>query len=81
VLLDRRGAELSYSDPHVPLLSLENRSWESQPALPACTEADCVVLVTNHTGFDYAAIAENSRLIVDTRNAFRNFRRPHIIKL
>ena len=37
--------------------------------LAACAEADCVVLVTDHTAFDYAAIAERSRLIVDTRNA------------
>ncbi|MBI4480704.1 MAG: nucleotide sugar dehydrogenase [Acidobacteria bacterium] len=81
VLLERLGAQLSYSDPHVPKLSLESRFWESLPVIPACAEADCVVLVTDHSGFDYAAIAQCSRLIVDTRNAFRNFRRPHIIRL
>jgi UDP-N-acetyl-D-glucosamine dehydrogenase len=81
VMLDRLGAELSYSDPHVPKLSLENRLWESQPLLPACAEADCVVLVTDHSGFDYAAIADCARLIMDTRNAFRDYRRPHIIRL
>ena len=81
VLLGRLGAQLSYSDPHVPKLSVEDRVLESQPALAACAAADCVVLVTDHSGFDYAAIAEHSRLIVDTRNAFRQFRRPHIIRL
>jgi UDP-N-acetyl-D-mannosaminuronate dehydrogenase len=39
------------------------------------------VLVTDHSAFDYAAIAEISPLIIDTRNAFRNFRREHIIPL
>ena len=81
VLLERLGARLSYSDPHVPKLSIENLVLESLPVIPACAEADCVVLVTDHSGFDYAAIADRSRLIVDTRNAFRNFRRPHIIRL
>jgi UDP-N-acetyl-D-glucosamine dehydrogenase len=81
VLLERLGARLSYSDPHVPTLSVGNQLLESQPELPACAAADCVVLVTDHSAFDYAAIAEQSRLIVDTRNAFRQFRRPHIIKL
>jgi len=81
VLLERLGARLSYSDPHVPKLSIENLVLESLPVIPACAEADCVVLVTDHSGFDYAAIADRSRLIVDTRNAFHNFRRPHIIRL
>jgi UDP-N-acetyl-D-glucosamine dehydrogenase len=81
VLLQRLGAQLSYSDPHVPSLTVEDRTLASQPVIPACRQADCVVLVTDHGAFDYAAIAEQSRLIVDTRNAFRNFRRPHIHKL
>jgi UDP-N-acetyl-D-glucosamine dehydrogenase len=81
LLLDRLGAVLSYSDPHVPTLRLEDRALESQPVLGACAAADCVVLVTDHSAFDYAAIAECSSLIVDTRNAFRNHRLPHIIRL
>jgi UDP-N-acetyl-D-glucosamine dehydrogenase len=32
--------------------------------------ADCVLLVTDHSAFDYAWIASQARLIVDTRNAF-----------
>jgi hypothetical protein len=52
---------------------------EAQPELASCRKADCVVLTTDHSAFDYAAIAKESRLIVDTRNAFREFRGAKII--
>jgi UDP-N-acetyl-D-glucosamine dehydrogenase len=81
VLLNRLGARLSYSDPHVARVQIEGLELESQPLIPACEHADCVVLVTDHSAFDYAAIAAHSPLIVDTRNAFRHFRSEHIIPL
>jgi len=81
VLLYRLGARLSYSDPHVARVQIEGLELESQPVISACEQADCVVLVTDHAAFDYSAIAEHSPLIVDTRNAFRNYRREHIIRL
>ena len=37
--------------------------------MPAVREADCVVIITNHTKYDYAAILEAVKLVVDTRNA------------
>ncbi len=48
---------------------------------PSCREADCVVLITNHSEFDYAAIASDSSLILDTRNAFRSYRMDKIVRL
>ncbi len=80
-LLHGLGAQLSYSDPHVPRLRLDGLSLDSQPALPSCQQADCVVLITDHAAFDYAAIAAGSRLIVDTRNAFHEYRSEKIIPL
>jgi UDP-N-acetyl-D-glucosamine dehydrogenase len=80
-LLRELGAELSYSDPHVPRVSVGGLVLEAQPPLPNCRQADCVVLTTDHSAFDYAAIAGESRLIVDTRNAFRAYRGPKIIPL
>ena len=80
-LLHGLGAQLSYSDPHVPNLRLDGLALTSQPVLPSCREADCVVLITDHTAFDYAAIAQHSRLIMDTRNAFGNFRSQKVIRL
>ncbi len=80
-LLHSMGAQLSYSDPHVPRLPMDHWSLESQPVLPACQKADCVVLITDHSTFDYAAIAARANLIVDTRNAFRAFRSEKIVRL
>jgi hypothetical protein len=72
-LLDKLGARVTFSDPHVASLRIGDRQFESRSALPACQEADCVVLLTDHSAFDYATIAQSSPLIVDTRNAFRAF--------
>jgi len=80
-LLDQLGARVSYSDPHVPSLRFGGRQLESQPVALACRTADCVVLVTDHSAFDYKEIAESARLIIDTRNAFRAFRMDKIVKL
>jgi len=73
-LLKRRGAEISYSDPHVARLhpgrehSFTLESVELTPQNLA--GFDAAVLVTDHKAFDYAAILEHAPLIVDTRNAF-----------
>jgi UDP-N-acetyl-D-glucosamine dehydrogenase len=37
--------------------------------IDAVRKADCVVIITNHSSFDYEAVLQNARLIVDTRNA------------
>lgn len=80
-LLGRLGAQLSYSDPHVPELRAHGLELNSQPVLPSFRNADCVVLITDHSAFDYEAIAKESALIVDTRNAFRSYRSEKIIRL
>jgi UDP-N-acetyl-D-glucosamine dehydrogenase len=80
LLLERRGAIISYSDPHVPKLSLDGKTLESKPE-SAAAEADCVVIVTDHSAFDYAGLVERSKLIVDSRNALKSFRAKHIVRL
>ena len=80
-LLRRLGARLSYSDPLVERVQLDEGELRSQPVLAACRRADCVVLLTDHSTFDYAAIARSSRRIVDTRNAFRAHRMKKITRL
>jgi UDP-N-acetyl-D-glucosamine dehydrogenase len=47
----------------------------------AAVQADCVVVVTDHSVFDYAALVENARLIVDTRNALKGFVSDTIVRL
>lgn len=79
LLLQKRGARLSYSDPHVPVLKLDGLQLESTPASAA--EADCCVIVTDHSGFDYAGLARDAKLVVDTRNALRGIHSEKIFRL
>jgi UDP-N-acetyl-D-glucosamine dehydrogenase len=80
LLLEKRGAKLSYSDPHVPVLRLDGMHLEASPEEKAA-EADCVVVITDHNAFDYSGLLERSRLIVDTRNALKKFSDPKIVRL
>jgi UDP-N-acetyl-D-glucosamine dehydrogenase len=80
LLLKRRGAIVTYSDPHVPVLRTEGIDLTASPET-AAAGADCVVIVTDHSGFDYAALVERSKLIVDTRNALKNFASDKIVRL
>ena len=80
-LLQRKGAKITYSDPHVPQLRLGDLSLRARPLNKNTLKvADCVVLITNHDAFDYEYIWRNARLIIDTRNAFKNFDKK-VIKL
>jgi UDP-N-acetyl-D-glucosamine dehydrogenase len=80
MLLKRQGAILSYSDPYVPVLRLDNVNLIAQPE-EAAAAADCVVVVTDHSAFDYRALAERARLIVDTRNALKGIQSEKIVRL
>jgi UDP-N-acetyl-D-glucosamine dehydrogenase len=64
---------LSYSDPHVPSLPRMRKHalrMDSTPLTPGfLASQDCVLIVTDHSRFDYDFIVENARLVVDTRNA------------
>ncbi len=71
-LLMQKGARVSYHDPHVPCIHHHSDGWnmDSVPDyLTAARQADCVVIVTNHSAYDYAALLDAANLIVDTRNA------------
>jgi len=80
LLLRRLGATITYTDPHVPVLHLDGLDLESSPE-DAASAADCVVIVTNHSSFDYKALVERSRLIVDTRNALKGMHSEKIVRL
>ncbi len=72
-LLQERGAAISYSDPHVPTLPRMRHHalrLDSQALTPEfLASQDCLVLVTDHSAFDYEHIVRHARLLVDTRNA------------
>src|SRR5437762_5687352 len=78
-LLERRGAEMSYSDPFVAHVRFEGMELCSDEA--AMAKADCVVIVTDHSGFDYKALVEKVPLIVDTRNALKGVVSDKIVRL
>jgi UDP-N-acetyl-D-glucosamine dehydrogenase len=80
LLLQQRGALVSYSDPYVPRVRLDGLELAACPE-EAAGAADCVVIVTDHTAFDYGALVYRSRLIVDTRNALKGIVSDRIVPL
>ena len=59
---------------HYPDLDLISTPLTAQ----TLKQADLVLLITDHTAYDYAWIASQARLIVDTRNAFKGVKEDHI---
>jgi UDP-N-acetyl-D-glucosamine dehydrogenase len=80
LLLQRRGGRIAYTDPYVPALRVEGLDLESQPE-ESIAAADCVVIVTDHSAFDYPKLVERAALIVDTRNALKGVDSPKIVRL
>jgi UDP-N-acetyl-D-glucosamine dehydrogenase len=69
-LLEQRGARVTYHDPHVARLREDGVDLTSVPlAAETLRSSDCVVIVTDHSSLDYAMIARESKLVVDTRHA------------
>jgi UDP-N-acetyl-D-glucosamine dehydrogenase len=84
-MLREKGAEVSYSDPHVPLLPahLLNGSPLSSVELGPATldQFDCAAIVTDHRAFNYDLIVAHTRSLVDTRNALADRSAPGIVRL
>jgi UDP-N-acetyl-D-glucosamine dehydrogenase len=81
-MLLEKGAVVTYSDPHVPEVKEDGITLGHVPvreALEAGT--DCVVLLTDHTAFNYSEIVHLAPLIVDTRNALSEFIGGNIVRL
>lgn len=86
-LLLQKGAVVQYNDPHIPVLPpmrhYPNLRMASQELTPEyLRDQDCVVVVTDHSAYDWTWIAEHAPLIVDTRNALNdvNIHRDRIIR-
>jgi UDP-N-acetyl-D-glucosamine dehydrogenase len=83
-LLKKKGAVVSYHDPYIARLIHDGWEMVSVPdLLGAVKEAECVVIVTNHSVYDYPAILEAASLVVDTRNALGVLGRgnPKVVRL
>ncbi len=79
----RRGADVAYSDPHVERVEIGIRAFQSIPlTADALAASDGVVIVTDHSTFDYRLIVEHAPLVVDLRNATRGFgQHPNVVRL
>jgi UDP-N-acetyl-D-glucosamine dehydrogenase len=81
-LLVRRGAQLSYSDPHVPQLRHGAQALDAVSVTTAIqARPDCFVICTDHSTFDWDAIVKCGAPIVDTRNALKQYDSPSIVRL
>ncbi len=72
-LLRAKGADVRYHDPHVPALYHNGRGLTSEPDLEAALEAaDCAVIVTDHSAYDWPHVFSKARAVVDTRHVRRS---------
>jgi UDP-N-acetyl-D-glucosamine dehydrogenase len=81
-LLMEEGANVSYSDPYVSEVEIGGETLVSANLTSQLLQSmDCVVILTDHSVFDYPMIATDSPLVLDCRNSLRNFSGPNILFL
>jgi UDP-N-acetyl-D-glucosamine dehydrogenase len=83
-MLSEKGADLTYNDPYVPMLRLGKNTLESvELSQEAIGKQDCVIILTDHSEYDFKQITAAARLLIDTRNATKDLHAftNHIIKL
>jgi UDP-N-acetyl-D-glucosamine dehydrogenase len=81
-LLQKRGAHVEYNDPFFAFVGSGRRYDLNMTCTPLerIPEFDCVVIVTDHSQYDYASIVKESKLVVDTRNATKGIAATHIVR-
>jgi UDP-N-acetyl-D-glucosamine dehydrogenase len=83
-LLQNAGAEVVYTDPFVPSIRMDDSVMKSAKLTAEILKSsDCVVIITDHSSFDYDMVVQNAKLVMDTRNATKNVKknREKIVKL
>jgi UDP-N-acetyl-D-glucosamine dehydrogenase len=81
-LLQKDGAEVSYHDPYFPFIG-KGRKYDLQMKcadLKNLGQYDCVVIVTDHSDYDYSRIVQEAQLVVDTRNATHGISSPKVVR-
>ena len=81
-LLQKDGAQVSYHDPYFPFIG-KGRKYDLQMTraeLKDLGQYDCVLIVTDHSDYDYKRIVQESQLVVDTRNATRGIHSTKIVR-
>ena len=81
-LLQKRGANVAYNDPFFPSVGQGRKYALNMTSTPLNTisEFDCVVILTDHSQYDYPAIVNQAKLVVDTRNATQGIFAPNIVR-
>jgi UDP-N-acetyl-D-glucosamine dehydrogenase len=81
-LLQKEGAEVSYHDPYFPFIG-KGRKYDLQMTrteLVNLEQYDCVVIVTDHSNYDFRKIVREAKLVVDTRNATKGIDSPKVVR-
>ncbi|PYX29108.1 MAG: nucleotide sugar dehydrogenase [Acidobacteria bacterium] len=81
-LLQKDGAHVSYHDPYFPFIG-KGRKYDLQmkcATLDNLGHYDCVLIVTDHSDYDYRRIVQESALVVDTRNATKGIESTKIVR-
>jgi UDP-N-acetyl-D-glucosamine dehydrogenase len=80
-LLQKDGAEVSYHDPYFPFIG-RGRKYNLQmnrAELKNLGQYDCILIVTDHSDYDYKQIVQEAQLVVDTRNATRGIKSSKVV--
>jgi UDP-N-acetyl-D-glucosamine dehydrogenase len=80
-LLQKDGAQVIYNDPYIPFIG-KGRKYDLQmksALLGNLGEYDCVLIVTDHSSYDYPKIVDQARLVVDTRNATKSIQSSKLV--
>jgi UDP-N-acetyl-D-glucosamine dehydrogenase len=81
-LLQKEGAQVSYHDPYFPMIG-KGRKYDLQmkrTELERLGQYDCIVIVTDHSDYDYKKIVGEAQLVVDTRNATKGIDGPKVVR-
>lgn len=81
-LLQKRGAHVEYNDPFFPSVGHGRKYALNMTSTPLdqIPEFDCVVIVTDHSQYDFSEIVRRARLVVDTRNATKGIDAANIVR-
>ncbi len=81
-LLQKEGVIVSYNDPYVPIIGRGRKYDLNMVSTPLenLQQYDCVLILTDHSDYDYRCIVREARLVIDTRNATRGISSPNIVR-
>jgi UDP-N-acetyl-D-glucosamine dehydrogenase len=81
-LLQKEGAQVSYNDPYFPTVGKGRKYNLDMKCTPLDNlgQYDCVLIVTDHSDYDFARIVGEAQLVVDTRNATKGIQSEKIVR-